>query len=145
MARLISPAATVIVVVAFLTGCVSAPDAPDHPLTALESALAGSIPISGEAASGPDSWAFTLTGTSFDPFTGVFQAEIEWPSLNALHLVTGTLVGDILAFEEVDYILPGDAILNCQYVAQVGPADMRVDGTWGGCMGYEGTFWFVIP
>jgi hypothetical protein len=103
------------------------------------------VPIAGEAASGPDAWAFTITGIFFESDTGAFQAEIEWPSLGAIHLMDGTLIGDTLQFEEIDYIVPGDAILNCQYVAQVVESDGRVEGTWGGCMGYEGTFWIEIP
>ena len=117
----------------------------DDPASRLELALADSVPIGGEAASGPDTWPFTITGIFFEPETGAFQAEIEWPSLGAIHLMDGTLIGDMLEFEEIDYIQPGDAILNCQYVAQLVEINGRVEGTWGGCMDYEGTFWIEIP
>ena len=146
MIRFFRPAVVVLLVAVFLAGCGTAPPPPDaDPVVALEQALTESIPISGEAAAGPDSWEFTLVGTSFDTSTGAFTAQIEWPTLNAIHLADGTLIGDLLQFEEVDYVQQGDAILNCQYVARILWDQPRVEGTWGGCMGYEGTFWIVIP
>ena len=160
MIRLLGTLVTALLVGAVFFGCATTPQTvsqpapttepqptplPDDPATRLEIALTESLPIAGEAASGSDTWPFTITGIFFEPDTGAFQAEIEWPSLGAIHLMDGTLIGDTLQFEEIDYIQPGDAILNCQYVAQLVEINGRVEGTWGGCMDYEGTFWIEIP
>ena len=135
----------VLLAVLLLSSCATAPETAPGPRGNLATAFAASAPVAGEAHDDADSWAFTLTVTSFEPSTGAFEGQIEWPSLAAIHKIRGILSDAAIEFEEVEFIQEGDAILNCKYVAELVEVDGKIEGTWGGCLDYEGMFWMEFP
>ena len=145
MIRMGSSLIVVLLAVLLLSTCATAPEPANGPRGALERAFAASTPITGEAYDDYDSWPFEMTVTSYEPATGAFEGQIEWPSLAAVHKIQGILSDDAIEFEEVDFIQQGDAILNGRYVARLVEVNGKMQGTWGGCLDYEGLFWMAVP
>ncbi|MDQ5985085.1 MAG: hypothetical protein CSYNP_00789 [Syntrophus sp. SKADARSKE-3] len=63
-------------------------------------------------------WKANLRFTVYDPASGNLEGELEWPSLNSIHKISGRMMGNRISFKEVDYIKRGSAHLNCEYTAR---------------------------
>lgn len=142
--------AVVVVIIGALAACQSGPESmqsdSDNPaFLRLQTALTKGAVIIGAAEAEGESWEYLLQATSFDRDTGVFEAEISWPTLAAIHLVEGVLTESAVRFTETDYLQEGDAILNCVYVAKLVGDGSWLDGTWGECDGWAGTFFMIMP
>lgn len=89
----------------------------------------GSV-YSGKAISAKSgkSWPVKVKIVSYNQSTKSVEGEIEWPSLNSVHKIVGSLTGSQFTFKEVGYIKQGSANLNCQYTTTL--SDNKISGTW---------------
>ncbi|KAF5063970.1 hypothetical protein DSECCO2_288980 [anaerobic digester metagenome] len=74
------------------------------------------------------SWTANLKIVSYNQSSGRVEGEIEWPSLNSVHKITGKLTDSHFTFKEVEYIRKGSANLNCQYTTTI--SGNKISGTW---------------
>jgi hypothetical protein len=88
---------------------------------------------SGEAVSSKKvgrTWPFTLTLIGPDK-DGSISGQIEWPSLNSIHQIKGSVTTTGLTFTETAYIQKGEAVLNCKYYLH--SEGNSITGTWDSC------------
>lgn len=140
----------VAVVVISLAACESGPEssepeAANPARVRLEAALSDGTAIVGAAEADGESWEYLLQATSYDPATGIFTGDIAWPTLAAVHLVEGVVTEHTVTFTETDYLQEGSALLGCVYIADLVGDGSRLEGTWGQCEGWEGTFYMKVP
>lgn len=100
--------------------------------------IAGRI-YAGEARSANGrSWAAVLKISSFDALTGRVEGVLEWPDLNAVNRIAGTLAGAWITFRETEYVKKGGAHLNVNYTGSIEAG--VVSGQWAEPGGDKGSF-----
>jgi len=75
-------------------------------------------------------WPFKLTLIGPDT-DGSINGQIEWTTLNAIHLIEGSQTASGITFRETAYIKRGNAVLNCRYYLK--PDGSSFKGTWDSC------------
>ena len=88
----------------------------------------------GESSGTGNRWPMRVRVVSYDRESHKVAGEIEWPTLDALHRMEGTLTSGMLEIREVDYIRRGRGGLGCTYELRL-DGDRVLVGTWGGCTG----------
>jgi hypothetical protein len=82
-----------------------------------------------------EDYKLTLIG----PYTdGSLSGQIEWTTLNAIHLIKGSKTATGITFAETAYIKRGNALLGCKYYLNsaggnsfAGPWDSCGEGSYG--------------
>lgn len=92
----------------------------------------------GESSGRRNRWPMRVRIVAHDRSSHKVEGEIEWPTLNAVHRMEGTLVDGTLVIREVGYIRKGQAGLGCAYELQL-EGDHVLVGTWGACTGSADT------
>jgi hypothetical protein len=72
----------------------------------------------GASTDGRQTWPFVVDQIAFDGRLG-FTGRITFPSLDAVHAVRGSIVGQQLVFRNIRAIQRGNATLNCEYTIDV--------------------------
>jgi hypothetical protein len=76
-------------------------------------------------------WPFKLT--LIGPYTdGSLSGQIEWTTLNAIHLIKGSKTATGITFAETAYIKRGNALLGCKYYLNSAGGNSFA-GTWDSC------------
>lgn len=82
--------------------------------------ILGTLPVEfvGESSGRRQRWPMRLKISSHDRNSGKVGGEVEWPTLDAVHRVEGSLANGALEFREVAFVRKGRASLNCAYKLQ---------------------------
>ncbi len=91
----------------------------------------------GESWTASERWPMRLKVLTFDAPSGRLTGEVDWPSLEAVHSVSGALVGPTIVFTEMHYIRRGNAALGCTYELSL-REERQLGGTWRCTTGHSG-------
>ena len=92
------------------------------------------VALAGESLVGRDRYPMQVRIASYDRSSNSVTGEVEWPTLNAVHRIEGSLVGRTLIFREVAHIKKGEAGLGCVYELQI-EDERSLAGMWKRCDG----------
>ena len=92
------------------------------------------VALAGASLVGRDRYPMQVRIASYDRSSNNVTGEVEWPTLNAVHRIEGSLVGRTLIFREVAHIKKGKAGLGCVYELQI-EDERSLAGMWKRCDG----------
>ena len=85
----------------------------------------------GTATDGRQIWPFKASNITFSG-DNEFEADIDWPTLDAIHRIKGRYSEASLFFKEVDFVKKGNNVIGCEYTLDTTTSD-GLSGTYRNC------------
>lgn len=115
--------------IAELKQAMAAPPAAQAPKAVRDHLASGQF--SGTASDGTSVWPFRVSSIMFAG-DNEFEADLEWPTLKAVHRIKGRYSASSIFFKEMAFIKQGNNVLGCEYTLEK-PSTEGLSGAYRNC------------